>query len=78
MFCPQCGLQIGTNDKFCGRCGNLLHKLPGDVQPPQGTATRPPMEGKLELFFNSKRKLLFIIGLVALTLLGAAKAWNGC
>src|SRR6266436_1032744 len=70
MFCSQCGLQIAINDKFCGRCGTLLVRMPGEVQLPRVTAPKPPMEG-LWGHLKLKRATILTIGLFVCVLLVA-------
>jgi hypothetical protein len=40
MYCPECGVQLENNPKFCPNCG---HSITGNVAPaPQVTVNPPP------------------------------------
>src|ERR1700687_158664 len=75
MFCSQCGLQNGTNDKFCGQCGNVLPNACGGAQSPQVATSKSSREG-WSAYFRSKRKTIPIIlsSSIVLILMGAYAA----
>jgi rubrerythrin len=39
VFCPQCGMQVESGDRFCRTCG---HNLSPEADPPPSPTTYPP------------------------------------
>src|SRR5439155_1649405 len=69
MFCSQCGLEATALDKFCSRCGNILHALPEDAKPLQAAAAQPAAEIQ-SIYSNKKRNTLIVRVAAAAIILG--------
>ena len=81
MFCPNCGAQVGDNDKFCKVCGTpvnvqpappVMQQAPFNQQPVQQVTTVQSPVGKNSLSDEEKarrKKKGTILGIISMAIL---------
>lgn len=72
-FCPQCSQSVGTDDKFCARCGRDLTaglSVPGRSSPaPSGQTADAAAKKKRIFLIVAVAIILDIVGMVVFFLM---------